>query len=90
MVEPVLNFFEERSYFQIPVNRSPNVTKNPNNAIFSETRNISVNNDAYKKLGNRLHNLLDRAHFCYESEKTVSGPICSRIMALYHQNSQLL
>lgn len=28
MVEPVLNFFEERSYFQIPVNRSPNVTKN--------------------------------------------------------------
>lgn len=27
-------------------------------------------------------------HFCYESEKTVSGPICSRIVALYHQNSQ--
>jgi len=26
-------------------------------------------------------------HFCYESEKTVSGPICSRIVALYHQNS---
>jgi hypothetical protein len=23
-----------------------------------------------------------------ESEKTVSGPICSRIVALYHQNSQ--
>lgn len=28
-------------------------------------------------------------HFCYESEKTVSGPICSRIVALYHQNSHL-
>ena len=28
MVEPVLNFFEERSYFQTLVNRSPNVTKN--------------------------------------------------------------
>ena len=26
-------------------------------------------------------------HFCYDSEKTVSGPICSRIVALYHQNS---
>ena len=27
-------------------------------------------------------------HFCYESEKTVTGPICSRIVALYHRNSQ--
>ena len=26
-------------------------------------------------------------HFCYESEKTVNGPICSRIVALYHRNS---
>lgn len=29
-------------------------------------------------------------HFCYESEKTVTGPICSRIVALYHRNSQFL
>ena len=28
-------------------------------------------------------------HFCYESEKTVNGPICSRIVALYHRNSHL-
>lgn len=26
-------------------------------------------------------------HFCYESEKTIRGPICSRILALYHQNN---
>jgi len=26
-------------------------------------------------------------HFCHENEKTVTGPICSRIVALYHQNS---
>jgi hypothetical protein len=29
-------------------------------------------------------------HFCHENEKTVTGPICSRIVALYHQNSQLM
>jgi len=28
-------------------------------------------------------------HFCHENEKTVTGPICSRIVALYHQNSQI-
>ena len=28
-------------------------------------------------------------HFCYESEKTVNGPICSRIVALYHRNSHI-
>ena len=28
-------------------------------------------------------------HFCHENEKTVTGPICSRIVALYHQNSHL-
>ena len=29
-------------------------------------------------------------HFCHENEKTVTGPICSRIVALYHQNSHLM
>lgn len=28
MVVPVLNFFEERSYFQISIKKLPNVTKN--------------------------------------------------------------
>ncbi len=27
-------------------------------------------------------------HFCHQSKKTVTGPICARIVALYLQNSQ--
>ena len=39
-----------------------------------------------------VHNVPELEHIFYvlshnESEKTVSGPICSRIVALYHQNS---
>lgn len=28
-------------------------------------------------------------HICHESNKTVTGPISARIVALYHQNRQL-
>jgi hypothetical protein len=52
MVEPVLNFFEERSYFQTLVNRSPNVTKNLTNTTKTEIRVQQKRKQSYNKIRN--------------------------------------
>lgn len=90
MVEPVLNFFEERSYFQIPVNRSPNVTKNRKNTVKMGIGVQQNREQEYSKNGNKNTvisiNIINQGLHCIINKKQDCDGLKNKIT--YHYVSR--
>lgn len=90
MVEPVLNFFEERSYFQTLVNRSPNVTKNPKNTVKMGMVVQQNREQEYSKNGNKNTvisiNIINQGLHCIINKKQDCDGLKNKIT--YHYVSR--